>query len=381
MQIATSNASHPCLQRQQGIDAIKLIAILMVVTLHVLSHGGVFAACKPNSSTLVAAAFLESIAIIAVNLFVLASGYLGYGSNHSISRVIQLWLQTLFWSLLFGILFNALHLVPRNQISFKQLLFPILNGQNWYICTYFGLLPLMPILDKAVGSMTGKQSFEFASFGVILLSVVSFIAPADPFGVRSGYSLIWFALLYLVGTTLRANETTLRTYGKRGAFALTCAYAISQIVTFIVLVNKANSNPSGALGSRVLYYNAPAVFIASLALFMLLMRFKTKNIAMASTLATINAVILDVYLIHEHPLVRNVFITGRFSSIVRYGPIGLPLLTLLVVVTIFSICITLGYLRHCLFKTIGVRNISNKIGQFIKDAADRLFNLITTTFE
>ena len=51
---------------------------------------GAFAACDPGGDTVISAALLESFAIIAVNLFVLASGYLGYGSAHRFSRVIEL---------------------------------------------------------------------------------------------------------------------------------------------------------------------------------------------------------------------------------------------------------------------------------------------------
>ncbi len=375
------NALHIPQKRQQGIDVIKTIAMFMVLTLHILSHGEVFSACKPGSSTLASAALLESVAIVAVNLFVLASGYLGYGSAHRLSKVIELWFQILFWSICFGILFNSLHLIPRDEISFKQLLFPVLNNQNWYICTYFALLPFMPVLDKAVLSMTSRQSFDFVLFGTILLSVFSFLAPVDSFGVNRGYSLVWFMFLYLVGAMIRANETTLCAHSKTSRFALMGAYAASQITTFLLLANEAYASPSGALSSRVLHYNAPAVFIAALALFMLLIRFKIKNTATAKSLATVNTALLDVYLIHEHPLVRSVFIAGRFSWLAQYGPIGLPALVILTVAMIFSICITLGYLRHRFFNAIGIRIITNKVEQLIMRATGKLLSLIEKTFE
>lgn len=306
-------------KRHQGIDATKTIAILMVVTLHVLSHGGAFAACDPGGDTIISAALLESFAIIAVNLFVLASGYLGYGSAHRFSRVIELWLQTLFWSFFLGILCSLLNLIPREQISFKQLLFPILNGQNWYICTYFGLLPFMPVLDKAVGSMTNRQSFEFVLFGAALLSVLNFTAPVDSFGVGRGYSLVWFIFLYLVGAILRSRETAECAPGTINSFVLVGLYAFSQIATFLILASEASLNPSSALSSRTLYYNAPTVFISAVAFFILLIRFKTKSSIASSSFAAINTVILDVYLIHEHPLVRSAFISGRFAVLALHG--------------------------------------------------------------
>lgn len=118
MQRVDRNFVLPRSKRQHGIDVIKSIAMLMVVTLHVMGHGGIFAACEPASHTLESAVFLESAAIIAVDLFVLSSGYLGYGSSHGLARILQLWLQTFFWSLSIGVLFDALDLVPGDQISY-----------------------------------------------------------------------------------------------------------------------------------------------------------------------------------------------------------------------------------------------------------------------
>lgn len=145
------------------------------------------------------------------------------------------------------------------------------------------------------------------------------------------------------------------------------------LVNYTCLLNAANPSPSDALGSKILYYNAPFVYISALVLFVLLIGLKCKNAILASSLASINTVLLDVYLIHEHPLVRSIFISGRFSSFAQHGPIGLAVLTILLVVMIFTTCIALGQLRHCIFKALHVRDLSIQIERLIAQTIDRMY--------
>lgn len=66
------------MNRHYGIDLLKIVAMLMVVMLHVMRHGGVTSALANNSHSLSYGAeqLLNTFCLCAVNCFVLATGYI-----------------------------------------------------------------------------------------------------------------------------------------------------------------------------------------------------------------------------------------------------------------------------------------------------------------
>lgn len=83
--------------RNYGIDAARLVSMLMVVILHNLGHGGVLDWTLDSRNDIVYAA-IENYSIIAVNIFALISGYLSCGKQPNYKRSPSLWGDAIFWS-------------------------------------------------------------------------------------------------------------------------------------------------------------------------------------------------------------------------------------------------------------------------------------------
>ena len=62
-------------KRKYGIDFLKIISMLMIVLLHILSHGGVLKGLNSFSAQYAAAHFLQCMAACAVNVYVMISGF------------------------------------------------------------------------------------------------------------------------------------------------------------------------------------------------------------------------------------------------------------------------------------------------------------------
>ena len=62
-------------KKNYGIDALRMLAMFMVVVLHILAHGGVLNASARLTSQYEAGWFLQSAAFCAVDVFALISGY------------------------------------------------------------------------------------------------------------------------------------------------------------------------------------------------------------------------------------------------------------------------------------------------------------------
>ena len=85
-------------KRNIGIDLLKIVSMLMIVTLHMLGHGGVLDNMPPMSRCYQVAWLIEIACYGAVNCYALASGFLTARCN--IRKLMELWLQVMFYSLL-----------------------------------------------------------------------------------------------------------------------------------------------------------------------------------------------------------------------------------------------------------------------------------------
>lgn len=132
-------------KRNIGIDLLKIVSMLMIVTLHMLGHGGVLDNMPPMSRCYQVAWLIEIACYGAVNCYALASGFLTARCN--IRKLMELWLQVMFYSLLITIVMECT--VLHGTISREEWIysfFPVTSGKNWYVTAYFGMMCLIPMI-------------------------------------------------------------------------------------------------------------------------------------------------------------------------------------------------------------------------------------------
>jgi surface polysaccharide O-acyltransferase-like enzyme len=61
--------------RNFGLELLRIISMLMIVTLHYLGHGNVLETVDIFSFNYYIAWFIQSLSYVSVNIFVLISGY------------------------------------------------------------------------------------------------------------------------------------------------------------------------------------------------------------------------------------------------------------------------------------------------------------------
>jgi surface polysaccharide O-acyltransferase-like enzyme len=91
-------------QRDYGIDLLRIISMLMIVTVHVIGQGGILTAAAPFSMQYESAWMLMSFALVSVNCFVLITGYVYYCKQTRYYRLATLWIEVLFYSILVMVL-------------------------------------------------------------------------------------------------------------------------------------------------------------------------------------------------------------------------------------------------------------------------------------
>lgn len=191
--------------RQSNIELLRIILILMVIILHYFNTemGGALGHTAPGSLNYYIEHLMESLCIVAVNGFVLITGYFSYKKNNiKVSKVINLILIMIFWGLLLSLL-TVFVLRPENIIN-KQVIKDIVESatNQWFVIIYCILYLLIPFLNKIINNISQDSYKALLVIGLIFFyiwpSFYTKITVSD-----GGYGIINFVYLYFIGAYIK----------------------------------------------------------------------------------------------------------------------------------------------------------------------------------
>lgn len=205
-------------QRDIGLDIVRVVAILFVITGHFFVNTHIVAHPVSNVN-LLAQAFCNSVSTVAVPLFVLLTGYLHRRKRyteinlHTFFGLKKVMVSYLFFSMLCFLLrffyFNEQHSV----VEWGQMLMDFsLIPYGWYIEMYIGLFLLMPFLNITFESLHTQNNRR----SLIIATVINGSLPA--FVNRGGYQLLpdYFATFssvaafYFIGSYIASYRPQVR---------------------------------------------------------------------------------------------------------------------------------------------------------------------------
>ena len=100
-------------KREANFECLRVIAMIMIITLHYLSKGDLlpeYIGVKQYGDMLYW--LLECICAISVNIFVLISGYFWCEKEWKWKRVISFWFQVIFYSILIPFVLYLVGVLP-----------------------------------------------------------------------------------------------------------------------------------------------------------------------------------------------------------------------------------------------------------------------------
>ena len=193
-------------ERNYGIDLLRILVAFFVCVVHVLGVGGkIIDATNKFSVLYETACFMEIAVYCAVDCFAMISGYVGLNSKHKHSGLIYLWLQVIFISVFTTVVGNA---ILGQAFNFKDVLYaavPFFTWKYWYFNAYVGLHFLMPLLDYAINNMP-RKTIKGVLITLIGFATVYSVIDGNVFNLNGGYSVLWLALLYLIGGYIRKYQ-------------------------------------------------------------------------------------------------------------------------------------------------------------------------------
>ena len=303
--------------RNYGLDMLRCIAMLMVVILHYLDKGGVLTSLSsgdPFTGKDYAAWFLEALCIVAVNLYMLMSGYLLSDSDFKLSRILSLVAKIWLYSVIVGFIGIAFKL-PAEPVDtyFKlRLLLPVSMNTYWFMTAYVFFYLLVPVLGIAARAMS-KEQIKLLLGGLIFFHVViKTVVPAQLTGDAGGMDAMWYIILFFVAVYIKRYTE----YGKAGKGTGSSAKAaITGVICYVagaalifgeamVLRNIWLKTGSFSYVLNMSYaYNHVLVLVTSVALFGAFLSFRPGE-KVGRVFKFLGKYSLGVYLLHENLSLR-----------------------------------------------------------------------------
>ena len=231
----------------------------------------------------------------------------------------------------------------KNEITVKALIVAALpvTSVTWdYASAYFVLMLFVPFYNRLLQGLTKN---EFKRLLGVFFCCWCLVPTFTGKSFESNY-LIWMFVIYAVGAYIRlypSNVTETVKPALIGTVVSYLLYILSVIVLdalgmrFLLLANNAREICFGQMQML------PCVLL-SVSLFLL---FKNLHIRNSKTINFLAKGVFGVYLIHEHPLVRDFLWNHLFQNTKHYEDPRLLLYALFAVVTAFLCCEIIEQLR------------------------------------
>ncbi len=366
----SNNFKEKLLGRKANFELLRLIAMLMVVSLHYLSKGQVLSDFKdgPLSGNEYLAYLLESFSVVAVNAFVLLSGYFLVTSEFKSKKVIQLAAQVLFYAILIPVVLTAagvLQIQDMNIYTIFPDVFPIQTEHYWFATYYVFLYLCTPILNRAIKAMNQQQLKICTVLLLFVFSIPKSILPLEIPIDRKGYDLIWFICVYFVAAYIRLYGIPFLEKIKNSVFL----YAIMTVLIFsYICILGAIFQRTGYLENQikeVLHYNHILNLLSAIAFFYIFHNIKLHNGMIARGICAISPYAFGVYLLHEHIDIR--YLWPVWCHVQEMSGTSWFLLHYITTVTgIFMLGIMVDWFRSRIFRIAGKRLENGRIDRYLR---------------
>ena len=146
-------------KRQANFELMRIAAMLMIISLHYLVKGGAavsFPFSAKENPVGVLAWLIEAFCIVAVNCYVLLSGYFLKEAGWKPGRVWSLLCQVLFYSLLIPVFLLMTGVVPAGALGVYDWLgfaFPFGTEHYWFATAYLVMYLFAPFLTAGLDKM------------------------------------------------------------------------------------------------------------------------------------------------------------------------------------------------------------------------------------
>ncbi len=155
--------------RKSNIELLRIILILMIIILHYnnANIGGLLGEVNDKSHNYWIAHVVESFCIVAVNTFIIITGYFSFEKKTiKVSKVINLFQRMIFYGLIIPLIILILGKIEISNEIIKNIIKNSIN--RWFIVIYAILYLLIPYINIVIRKINKNQ------YKILLLIIIIF---------------------------------------------------------------------------------------------------------------------------------------------------------------------------------------------------------------
>lgn len=294
-------------KRQAEFELLRIVAMLMIIALHYLVKGNAAVPYAENDSFVNYFAWLmEAFCIVAVNCYVLISGYFLAEAAWKPGRVISLLCQVLFYALLIPCVLVIFGMAGKELGVYDWIgcVLPIETEHYWFATSYLLMYLFAPFLAAGIRQLEKRQLQIAALLLLCFFSLGKTIFPVPLVTDQYGYSFGWFLCLFVTAGYIRR-------YGI--AWLEKRSHAVAAYVSASLLIwgtSLCSHMLSGRIDAFSYYENMPYTYnhffclAGAVSLFYVFRDSEIKPGQAAEVICALAPYTFGIYLLHEHILVR-----------------------------------------------------------------------------
>ena len=276
-------------QRKSNIELLRIFAMLLIILHHYAIHGGLSSIAGFGVNK-----YIGTICLIggklAVNLFLLISGYFLIESEFKVKKVLKLILQVYCYSVAFFIVYVIFKGIPTGNII-KLTAFPFTSKAYWFMLPYICVYVLSPFINKLIKSISQKQLISLIGILIFMFSGIGFfISDSGLMG-----NLQWFVLMYLIGAYIRLYD-----FEKFSKKTINCFSVIGYVLFIFVACGITYMSQYNAsifrFVNKISSMNSIIVLVETVLIFMV---FKNLDIKNSKVINLLGKSSIGVYLLHD----------------------------------------------------------------------------------
>ena len=342
-------------KRQANFELLRIVAMLMVITLHYLQKGNVLNKLSVDDSLLNHVIWLvEAFCIVAVNVYVLISGYFLIDAKWNPWKVLKLIMEVLFYSILVPVVMMIVGIIPFsswNVYDWMNVILPIETEHYWFATAYVVMYLLAPLLSIAVKQMPKRQLQITILLLLIFFSVTKSINPVLLATDKYGFDFGWFICLFLIAGYIKIYGISYFKNCKR-------SFLYYLLGTVLIFIAGALTGYICRITGKMEYYmdmtysyNYILVLFSSVSLFYTFQFIKLPDGKFADFICKIASYTFGIYLLHENIAIRNLWPSWLHID----AFLGKPTIILHMICSVLIVFLTgtlIDYIRTLLFKLI-----------------------------
>lgn len=344
-------------KRLTNIELLRIISMLMILSLHLLVFSGLLTTYNNFSIRSLFVWTLESICFVAVNCYVLISGYFLVDSNFNYKKICKLWITVFFYSTSIYIILLFTKKIDLTMKSAISSIFPISLGNYWFATTYIVLYILSPFLNLLIHSLNKKQYQHLLILIVSIFSIwATFIPQGNTINYGGSYSISWFICLYFIAGYLKIfyKNNSIKNY------IYLLGYVFLSCINVLLYFGLTKLNSSFIRPDFLYNYYSITITLASICLFLFFKNIKIKNAFFNKLIYFFAPTTFGIYLIHENSNIRQL-LWSKFYFIADTNIMIMILLIMIVPFILFFIFAIIDKIRILIFKLFENLRKTNKL--------------------